>query len=215
VEEIAFSPQGDTLASGSDDTSVKLWDVTTGQCLKTLQGHTSRIWSVAFSPDGQILASASDDTSVKLWDVTTGQCLKTLQGHISSIYSVTFSPQGNILASSSGDQTVRLWDVNTGQCFKMLQGHTNLVSSVTFCPVRVEATLEVSTSSEMDLPDENCQILASGSYDETIKLWDVKTGKCLKTLKADRLYEGMNITGVTGLTKAQKSTLKALGAVEF
>jgi WD40 repeat protein len=215
VYSVAFSPDGQALASASLDQTVKLWDVTTGQCLKTLQGHTSRIWSVAFSPDGQVLASGSDDQTVKLWDVTTGQCLKTLQGHTGSICSVTFNPQGNILASSSGDQTVRLWDFTTGQCFKTLQGHTNLVSSISFCPVRAEVTPQVSTFSKIGLPDQNSQILASGSYDETIKLWDVNTGKCLKTLRADRLYEGMNITGATGLTEAQKSTLKALGAVEL
>ena len=84
--------------------------------------------------------------------------------------------------------------MHTGQCLKTLQGHTNGIWSVTFSP--------------------DGQQLASGSEDGTIKLWDVNTGDCLKTLRADRPYEGMNITGVTGLTEAQKATLKALGAVE-
>ena len=67
------------LASGSHDQTVKLWDVNTGQCLKTLQGHTSWVWSVALSPDAQTLVSGSQDETIKLWDVNTGVCLKTLR----------------------------------------------------------------------------------------------------------------------------------------
>ncbi|TEU17946.1 MAG: hypothetical protein E3J21_07060 [Anaerolineales bacterium] len=121
-------------------------------------------------------------------------CVLTCEGHTDWVRSVTFSPDGSLLASGSADQTVRLWDVSTGQCLKTLQGHTYLVWSVAFSP-------------------DGCT-LASGSQDETIKLWDVQTGECLKTLRPDRPYERMNITGVTGLTEAQKATLRALGAVE-
>ncbi len=96
--------------------------------------------------------------------------------------------------SGSEDRTIRLWDVNTGQRLRVLRGHTNQVKSVAFSP--------------------DGHILASGSIDETIKLWSVRTGECLKTLRSDRPYERMNITGVTGLSKAQIATLKALGAVE-
>jgi WD40 repeat protein len=88
-----------------------------------------------------------------------------------------------------------LWDVAEGKCLKVLQGHTSWVRSIAWSPDGL--------------------VLASGSQDETIKLWDVKTDECKKTLIADRLYEGMNITGVTGLNVVQKATLKALGAVEF
>ncbi|MEP0752771.1 AAA family ATPase [Trichocoleus sp. Lan] len=191
---IAFSPDGQTLASGSYDQTVKLWDVQTGQCSQTFQGHTNWVWSVVFSPDGQTLASGSGDHSIKLWDVRTGECRRTLTGHTSRVWSVAFSPDGQILASASSDQTVKLWDVQNGSCLHTLQGHTNLVWSVIF--------------------SLDSRRVASGSQDETIKLWDVQTGECVKTLRADRPYEGMNITGVTGLTDAQKAALKALGAVE-
>ncbi len=193
VWSIAFSPDGHILASGCHDQIVKLWDVNTGRCLQSLQGHTDWLWSVSFSADGQFLASGSSDQTVKLWDSRTGKHLKTLQGHTSSVYSVSFSADGRLLASGSGDQMVKLWDVSTGQCLKTLSGHTKWVWSLAF--------------------SAHDQTLASSSQDDTIRIWDVKTGECLKILRNDRPYQGMDITGITGITEAQRASLKALGAV--
>lgn len=194
VCSVAFSPDGRLLASGCHDQTAKLWDVETGECLQTLQEHANWVWAVAFSPTGQTLASGSGDHLIKLWNVHTGHCYQTLQGHISRIWSIAFSRDGRSLASASTDQTVKLWDLATGQCHQTLQGHTNLVTSVAF--------------------SSDGQLLVSGSQDETIKLWELETGRCIKTLTADRPYEGMNITGATGLTEAQKASLRVLGAIE-
>lgn len=194
VRSVAFSPLGRLLASGGDSQSIYLWEVSTGQDLKALQGHTHQIRSVAFSPDGRLLASGSDDQTVRLWKVDTGQLLKTLQGHTNRVYSITFSPDGSTIASGSDDQTVRLWKVSTGQGLKTLQGHTHQIRSVAFSP--------------------DGGTIASGSADGTIKLWDTETGVCWKTLKSASPYQGMNIINVKGLTEPQKDTLKALGAVE-
>ena len=193
VTSVAISPNGTTIASGSYDQTVKLWDIRTGECLKTLQGHPGAVWSIAISNDGTTLVSSSTDLTVKLWDIRTGECLSTLQGHTNQVGSVTINLQDTIIASGSLDRTVKLWNIRTGECLKTLQGHTSRLEEVVFSP--------------------DGATLVSSSLDGIIKFWDVKTGECLKTI-VNKPYEGMNITGVMGLTAAEKATLKALGAVE-
>jgi WD40 repeat protein len=140
-----------------------------------------------------MLASGSFDQTIRLWNVQTGSCLRILRGHTSAVYILAISPNGQLLASGSDDQTVRLWNLKTGECLHVMCGHISWVRSVVF--------------------SSDDQIVFSGSDDRTIKLWDVATGRCIKTVRGDRLYEGMNIQGATGLTNAQKATLRALGAI--
>ncbi|WP_019502891.1 NB-ARC domain-containing protein [Pseudanabaena sp. PCC 6802] len=157
------------LASGSEDDLVRVWDPNAGQELKTLEGHTNRIWAVAWSPGGQILASASGDRTVKLWDVETGRSLRTLKGHSDRVYSVSWSMVEPILASCSQDRTIKIWNVQTGQLLKTLSGHENGVTSVAFSP--------------------DGQVLASASEDTTVRLWDARSGELLSILSghADRV----------------------------
>lgn len=156
----AFSPDGKTIVLSSDNT-IKLWDLTTGQVIKTLSGNESEK-TMVFSPDGKIIASGGYDKTIKLWDVTTGKVVKTLSSQNNSIYELIFSPDGKILASRSLDNIIQLWDLTTGKVIKSLSEHTDLVNSIVFSP--------------------DGKILASGSSDDTIKLWDVTTGKAIKTL---------------------------------
>jgi WD40 repeat protein len=161
VYSVNFSPDGKTIVSASDDTTVKLWN-RNGTLLKTLSGHKGSVYSVSFSPDGRLLASASNDSTIKLWSLDGNQ-LKTLSGHKGPVYSVSFSPDGRLLASASGDNTVKLWSLESGSLLTTLKGHEKLVSSVSFNP--------------------NGKTLASASGDGTVKLWNVD-GKEIKTLKA-------------------------------
>ena len=107
VYSVAFDGIGGTLASGSDDHTVKVWDVATGECLRTLEGAGGRVLACA----GGTLASGSADQTVKVWDAATGECLRTLEGHSDPVWSVAFDPSGGTLASGSWDQTVKVWVV--------------------------------------------------------------------------------------------------------
>ncbi|WP_341528444.1 NB-ARC domain-containing protein [Nostoc sp. UHCC 0302] len=158
-----LSGTGGILVSSSADQNIKLWNIETGECLKTLTEHQATVWSVAFSPNGHMLASGGADQIVRIWDAETGECVDVLQGHTNAVLSVAFSPIEQILATVSADQTVRIWDLRTGQCLQILQGHTNAVLSVAFNPIG--------------------QILATASADQTVRIWDVQTGKCLKILQ--------------------------------
>jgi hypothetical protein len=110
VATLAFSPDGQTLALNAGAT-VRLWRVSDGTLVRTLEGHTSYVYSVAFSPDGQTLASGSKDRTVRLWRVSDGTLLHTLEGHSKEVNSVAFSPDGHTVASAAADGTVRLWHI--------------------------------------------------------------------------------------------------------
>jgi WD40 repeat protein len=158
VWSVAFTPDGKTLATGSYDNTVRLWNLK-GELLKTLSGHSSTVRSVAFTPDGKTLATGSYDNTVRLWNLK-GELLKTLSGHSSTVRSVAFTPDGKTLATGSYDNTVRLWNLK-GELLKTLSGHSSTVSSVAFTP--------------------DGKTLATGSDDNTVRLWNLK-GELLKTL---------------------------------
>ena len=111
VRAVAFSPDGQILASGSEDHDIILWDWQTAQPIRLLDGHTDKVTAVAISPNSQILASGSDDKTIKLWDLQTGREIVTLFGHESYVQSLAFSPNGETLVSGGYDKTVKVWQV--------------------------------------------------------------------------------------------------------
>ena len=115
VNSVAFSPDGSRIASGSDDTNVRVWNAASGECVAKLEGHSDDVTSVAFSPDGSRIASGSLDEAVRVWDAATGECVVKLEGHSRAVTSVAFSPDGSRIASGSGDKTVRVWNRLTGE----------------------------------------------------------------------------------------------------
>ncbi|MFN6478115.1 serine/threonine-protein kinase [Nostoc sp. DedQUE07] len=202
VHAIAISPDGQFIASGSNDKTIKLWQVSTGKLVRQLgrwpSSHSSMVHSVAFSPipissnlsyQGEsgksagvadlnrgILASGSWDNTIKLWDVNTGKEIRTLTGHANWVNSVIFSPDGKFLASGSADCTIKLWQVNTGIEIQTFTGHSDPVSSVAYSP-------RTFTTNSQDR-----QLVASGSNDYTIKLWQVYTGKNIYTFTGHSFF---------------------------
>ena len=176
VTSVAFSYDSRTLASGSVDNTVRLWDVDTDTHKATFTGHTESVVSVAFSPDGSLLASGSDDNTIILWSVDTGEPRTTIVAHTNGINDVAFSPDGKTLASCGyrEDTTVKLWDVETGALKTTFFGHTYGITEIAFSP--------------------DGQTLASGSWDGIVLLWDMNPDAVAET-EIPQLAEDANDDG--------------------
>ena len=125
VNSVNFSPDGSRVASGSADTTVRIWNVATGESESELKGHMGSVYSVVFSPDGNRVVSGSIDTTLHIWNVETRKSEKELRGHMSIVCSVVFSPDGSHIVSGSFDNTVRIWNVVTGESEAELKGHSD------------------------------------------------------------------------------------------
>lgn len=192
---VAFSPDGQWLASTHGGDKLCVWEVDSGRLLYTLNGHQKALEWLTWSPDGRLLTSGDVRGNIYLWDMRTPTLAPIRQFDARTyLWGLAFSPDSGLLASVGEDPLIRLWDVEGGECIRTFSGHTQNISSVAF------------------LPDGNTMV--SGSFDSTIRFWAVHSGALLATWHIPGPYAGLNIAGATGISDAQRMALRALGAVE-
>lgn len=163
---VAFSPDGRLLACGSEDTAIRVWDLSTQRLLFHMHGHEQDIYSVEFYGNGNFLASGSGDKTIKLWDLASQKCLHTLHAGSpdstkdSGITSISISPSGRFLAAGSLDRLIRIWDLASGTPVDVIEGHGDSIYSISFMSDGLH--------------------LISGSLDKTVRLWEFESPDNLK-----------------------------------
>ncbi|MCI0527114.1 MAG: WD40 repeat domain-containing protein, partial [Nitrospira sp.] len=174
-------------------------------CLRTLQGHTSWVISVVLTPDGKTAISASLDKTLRIWDIATGECLRTFQGYTDEVTSVTVAPDGKTLVSTSSDHTLGVFDITSGEHLRNLGkgwnddprvGHTYWVTSVAL-------TSDGKTA-------------VSAGWDKTLRVWDIASGECLRTLQGhtgEVISVAVTPDGKTVISASMDSTLRVWNIV--
>ena len=174
VKSVAISSDNRYIASGSDDKTIKLWNIESGDLIKTFEDHKDWVNSVSISSDSRYIVSGSIDKTIKLWDIESGDLVKTFECHSSRVNSVALSSDNRYIVSGNSDKTIKLWDIKSGELIKTFEGHENWVKSVA-------------------LSSDNKYII-SGSDDKTIKLWDTESGKIIKSFSNYYLVNSVAIS---------------------
>ncbi len=211
VNSVSWHPDGTKLASGSDDRTIHIWDMTLdpSKCIATCQGHTYAVRTIQWNPSGTKLASGSDDMTIRIWDTTSWQCLHILQGHTSSL---DWHPLKNWVASGGNDCTIRIWDLASAnpKCLYVLKGYHTRTLSVRWHPNGTQLasgsrdteiriwSIGPRTGTFVDVRINHWgavysvswnmtgTLLASGSGNNTIRIWNAITWKCIQILHGHR-----------------------------
>jgi len=160
---VAVLPDGKGAISGSNDETLKVWDLESGEAVQTLKGHTGWVRAVSVLPDGKGAISGSNDKTLKVWDLESGEAVQTLKGHTGLVRAVSVLPDGKGAISGSNDMTLKVWDLESGEAVQTLKGHAS--------PARAVSVL----------PDGKRVI--SSSFDRTLKVWDMESGEAVRTFE--------------------------------
>lgn len=205
VNDVAYDPDGTYALSASDDSTVRLWNVSSGVCEGLLEGHAGSVRSVAYAPSGNAALSGSDDGTARVWDLASGRCLTILHGHTDRVSSAAYHPNGTQALTGSDDGTVRVWDLTNGSCQAVLHGHAGRVSSTAYHPDGTHALSgsDDTTIRAWNLDAHTCERILEGhaktvrhvayhpngrqalsaSDDNTVHLWDLAKGTCERVLQ--------------------------------
>jgi WD40 repeat protein len=191
INSMAINQDGKTLVSGSADSTIKIWDMETGQVLRTLTGHTGYVNALDISPNGQMLVSGDADGNLRVWNLKTGELLHKLIGHVGFVSALHISPDGQMLASGDADNSIKIWNLKTGTLLHTLKGHASFINALSMSP--------------------DGKLLVSGSADGTIKIWDLATERVLRTLTGHTSYVNavvFNPDGKTLISAGADHTIK-------
>jgi WD40 repeat protein len=191
VNAVAVTPDGSRAISGSDDRTLKVWDLESGRAVQTLEGHARGVNAVAVTPDGSLAISGSYDGTLKVWELESGRAVQTLEGHADWVSAVSVTPDGSLAISGSDDGTLKVWELESGRAVQTLEGHAGPVWAVAVTP---DGSLAIS-----------------GSDDGTLKVWELESGRAVQTLEGHaRPVSAVAVTpdGSLAISGSDDGTLK-------
>ena len=215
VAGVALNKNGSLAVSACFDGTLNVWDVESGRVLRTIQGHSGHVTAVAVTPDGQRAVSASYDKTLKVWDVSSGRDLRTLTGHLDRVMAAAVTPDGQRAVSASWDNTLKMWNLGRGYELRTLIGHTSAVAApealLPFEEHLGKSVLPGTSGVAAVAVTPDGQRAVSASADKTLKVWDLGSGRELRTLKGHNdavLKVAVTPDGQRAVSGSEDKTLK-------